>query len=313
MSVRVSAEEMETSGSEKLLAVVLAAFMAVGFIWVLFKLDEIGKPEFHYVPSASVLSGKQRAALASNGQAQRAVYNVKSDVHSARRQLELKREAFRTALEAGQPTSALEAEYRDAQARYAQATQAVSNAQARVNATEPAARAARQVIDAASQQRSEDFDAKQDSHDRQTFVLRLLWVLGLLGVGYRLLGRLRVRRSRYLPVGLAWIGAATLTGLVMAVDYAGDYIEFSEAGPLAISLAGIAMTLVAFAALQRYLRRRVPLRRVRKGHCPFCGFPVGSGEHCEGCGRAIQAPCSACQAPRRVGTQHCAACGAGGG
>lgn len=309
MSVRVSAEEMETSGSEKVLAVVLAAFMAVGFIWVLFKLDEIGKPEYHFVPPASVLSASQRQAIAGNNQAHFAVNRFESASQAARRQLELKREAFRTALEAGQPTSTLEAEYLDAQARYAEATEAVSNARSRVSATQPVADDARQALFSSQEQRSEDFEAKQDSHDRQTFVLRLLWVLGLLGAGYRLLGRLRVRQSRYLPVGLAWIGAAALTGLVMAVDYAGDYIEFSEAGPLAISLAGIAMTIFAFAALQRYLRRRVPLRRVRKGQCPFCGFPV-SGEHCEGCGRAVQAPCSACRAPRRVGTQHCATCGA---
>jgi hypothetical protein len=121
---------------------------------------------------------------------------------------------------------------------------------------------------------------------------------------------MRARHSRYLPAGLAWVGAAALTGVVMAVDYAGDYIEFSEAGPLAISVAGVGLTLVAFVALQRYLRRRVPLRRVRKSQCPFCGFPIAGGEHCEGCGRAVQAPCSACRAPRRVGTQHCATCGA---
>lgn len=310
MSVRVSAEEMETSGSEKVLAMVLAAFMAVGFIWVLFKLDEIGKPEYQNIQPDSALSAGQRQTIAGNDRARFAVNRFESAAHAARRQLELKREAFRTALEAGQPTSTLEAEYRAAQARYAEATEAVSNARSRVSATQPAADAARQALFSSNQQSSKDFEAKQDSHDRQTFVLRLLWVVGLLGAGYRLLGRLRVRQSRYLPVGLAWVGAAALTGLVMAVDYAGDYIEFSEAGPLAISVAGVGITLVAFVALQRFLRRRVPVRRVRKGQCPFCGFPVAAGEHCEGCGRAVQAPCSACRAPRRVGTQHCATCGA---
>lgn len=309
MSVRVSAEEMETSGSEKVLAVVLAAFMAVGFIWVLVKLDEIGKPEYTPAPFTTVAPGQTDPAIARNAEAQSRLRVARSELAAARSDLELKREAFRTGLESGAPTATLGAAYREAQRRHAEARQAVLDARTEVNATQPAADAARQRFSNASEKSFEDFQAKQDSHDRQTFVLRLLWVLGLLGAGYRLLGRLRVRQSRYLPVGLAWIGAAALTGLVMAVDYAGDYIEFSEAGPLAISLAGIAMTIAAFAALQRYLRRRVPLRRVRKGQCPFCGFPV-SGEHCEGCGRAVQAPCSACRAPRRVGTQHCATCGA---
>lgn len=310
MSVRVSAEEMETSGSEKVLAVVLAAFIAVGFIWALFKIDEIGKPELlNYVAPASVLSDNQQAAVARNNQARRAVFGAQSAAHTARRQVEFKREAFRTALEAGQPATALEADYRNAQARYTAALRGARDARQRVAVTQPAASAARQVVNTASQKRSRDSESRQDSHDRQTFILRLLWVLALLGLGYRLLGRLRTTRSRYLPVGLAWIGAAALTGLVMAADYAGEYIGFSELGPLAISLVGIGLTLLAFAALQRYLQRRVPLRRVRKQQCPFCGFPVGAGAHCEGCGRAVQAACSTCQSPRRVGTQHCAACG----
>lgn len=314
MSVRVSAEEMETTRSERVLAVVLAAFMAVSFIWVYAKLDDIGSPEYVPVSRDAVFSPAQERALARNAKARSLLSDARGALATARNRLEPKREAFRTALEAGQPTLALEADYRAAQARYDQATQSVPDAQSRVSSTQPAADAARQRLTDAEQKASDDFEAKQDSHERQTFILRLIWVLALLGVGYRLLGRLRAERSRYLPVGLAWIGAAAVTALVMAGDYFGGYIALpADLGPLAISLAGTALTLAAFVALQRYLQRRVPLRRVRKGHCPFCGFPVGSGEHCEGCGRAIQAPCSACRAPRRVGTQHCAACGAGGG
>ena len=66
---------------------------------------------------------------------------------------------------------------------------------------------------------------------------------------------------------------------------------------------------LAFVALQRYLAGRVPLRRVRKRECPFCGFPVGENEHCEGCGREVVAECATCSQPRRVGTLHCGACG----
>src|SRR5919106_130826 len=71
----------------------------------------------------------------------------------------------------------------------------------------------------------------------------------------------------------------------------------------------IAFTLAAFAALQRYLVRRLPLARVRKGECPFCGYLVRGGAHCEGCGREVVAECGACARARRVGTLHCGACG----
>jgi hypothetical protein len=95
----------------------------------------------------------------------------------------------------------------------------------------------------------------------------------------------------------------------MAIDYTGSYIEFDEIGPLAISVVGIGLTLGAFVALQRFLAKRVPARRVRRHECPFCGFPVRDKPHCEGCGRAVIAPCSSCQQDRRVGTPRCACCG----
>jgi transcription elongation factor Elf1 len=77
-----------------------------------------------------------------------------------------------------------------------------------------------------------------------------------------------------------------------------------------LSIFGIAATLVAFAALQRYLARRVPARRVRKHECPFCGYPVRKNQRCEGCGRDVVAECTTCHEDRRVGTLHCGSCGA---
>jgi hypothetical protein len=78
-----------------------------------------------------------------------------------------------------------------------------------------------------------------------------------------------------------------------------------------LALVGVVLTLSAFAALQRYLARRVPVRRVRRNQCPFCGYPVrGEGPFCEGCGRDVVAECATCGQPRRVGTARCAACGA---
>jgi hypothetical protein len=95
----------------------------------------------------------------------------------------------------------------------------------------------------------------------------------------------------------------------MAGDYVTDYVDPLDFGPLVLAVAGIALTLGAFAILQRYLARRVPLRRVRRHECPFCGFPVADNERCEGCGREVVADCATCTAPRRVGTLHCGACG----
>nr|MDQ3936986.1 hypothetical protein [Actinomycetota bacterium] len=143
-----------------------------------------------------------------------------------------------------------------------------------------------------------------------SFARRLALVVVLLGAAYALLARQRGRRSRWLPTGIAAVAAVALFAAVMAIDYLTDYVEITDLGVLVLSGAGVAMTIVAFAALQRYLARRLPERRVRRRECPFCGYPTGDGSHCSGCGRDVVGACTSCSAPRRVGTRHCAACGA---
>jgi hypothetical protein len=88
-----------------------------------------------------------------------------------------------------------------------------------------------------------------------------------------------------------------------------DRVDWRDTGPVVLSLAGIALTLGAFWGLQRYLQRRIPLRRVRKGECPFCGFPAAGNTSCEGCGRAVAGSCSHCGEHRRVGVAFCGSCG----
>jgi hypothetical protein len=223
--------------------------------------------------------------------------------------LELRREAYRTALDADKPSPELQAEYESAQARQALASRelaaAVSaKAKARPEAEEAQRQLAEMRQDAADRQRED-----RSEHDLIVFLLRLGLLTVMLAGAYRLLSRLRSRNSRYLPAALAWIGATAILACVMAGDYMGSYIEFEEVGPLAISIVGIGLTLAAFAALQRFLAKRVPARRVRRRECPFCGFPVGDKPHCEGCGRAVIASCSSCQKDRRVGTPRCGCCG----
>ena len=131
-----------------------------------------------------------------------------------------------------------------------------------------------------------------------------------IGVSFWLFNWLRRRRSSYFVAGVAAVGAATVQALVMAGDYLGDEIDLGESGPLIIALAGIVASFLALVGLERYLKR-APRRRVRRGQCPYCAYPVSpGGTHCEGCGRETIAACATCSAQRRVGTPHCAACGA---
>jgi len=308
---RVGDGEIETSGTEKILAVVLAVFIAIGAVWGYFKLDEVVEKDStsSYAPAQRLIGSEEFSAIQNHRHAVRSVQAARSDRQAATRSLELRREEYRTALDAGEPSAELRMEYKSAQARLASASRELAAAATVEVQARPEAAEARERLTELRRDAAKRADEDRARHDRIVFLLRLGLLILMLGGAYRLLSRLRSRHSRYLPAALAWIGATAILACVMAADYTDSYLEFDEVGPLAISIAGIALTLVAFVALQRFLAKRVPARRVRRGECPFCGFPLRGKPHCEGCGRAVIASCSSCQKDRRVGTSRCGYCG----
>lgn len=301
MSTRVEVEEIQTTTSEKLLTVVLVIFLLIGGVWTYQRIDDevraaVGVEQVE--PSA-----EEQAALARLENAQTRLNAATQSSAAAREDLELRREAYRTALDAGRSAPGLERRYEQAQARFRRAQRELRAAQQAVAAAQPAAdRADRRIAD--------EYERRQDRRDLITFLLRLAFAAISLGIGYWLLARLRRRGSRYFTVAVAIVGYAAILALVLAADYITDYVDPLELGPLVLSLFGIALTLLTFAALQRYLTRRIPLRRVRKRECPFCAYPVRGNRQCEGCGRQVVAACGECGADRRVGVIHCGACGA---
>jgi hypothetical protein len=298
LSTHVDVEEIQTTKSEKLLAVVLAGFLLVAGLWTYQKVDDIVRDTVE----PAIAAPADRAAVDRLNAANEALFEAEQAEQAALQQMEIAREAYRTALDANAPSAALERAYEDAQARYEQAQAAVFTAQSDVADATPAAEAASERM-AAEERRANRLEALG------SFGVRLLLVLATLAGAYALLGRLRTKGSRYLPLGLAAVGFAAILALVMAGDYVTDYVDPLEFGPLVLAAVGVGLTVLAFVALQRYLEKRIPLRRVRKGECPFCGFPGRGGAHCEGCGRTVLAECAACSAPRRVGAHHCGACG----
>jgi hypothetical protein len=307
---RVGDGEIETSIAEKVLALVLAVFIAIGAIWGYVKLDEVAKNDsIAYVPAQKLIGVEEASAINEHRQAIRSVERDRRERRAATRRLEFRREAYRTALDANEPSVELQAEYESAQAGLASVSRELEAAVRVEVQTRPGATEAQQQLTELRQRAAEQEDEDRAHHDRVVFLLRLALLVLTLATAYWLLIRLRSRNSRYLPAALAWIGATAVLAVVMAADYADNYIEFAEVGPLAISIAGIAVTLVAFVALQRFLAKRVPARRVRRRECPFCGFPLRDEPHCEGCGRAVIASCSSCHEDRRVGTPRCGNCG----
>jgi hypothetical protein len=276
-------------------------FLLVGGLWVYSKIDDIGQSA--YQSPATYYTASERAAVARADLARQRLSAAETSVSVARQNLELSRETYRTALDAGRKAPVLEKAYRAKQRDYAAAQQKQQTAELAVASTQSAA-------DDAERRASSEAVAATRQSELVTFGIRLAAVLATLAFGYWLLIRLRRSNSHYLSVAFAVVAFAALLAFVMAGDYLTDYIDVAELGPVVLSLAGIALTLATFWWLQRYLARRVPPRRVRKGECPFCGYPARGGPHCEGCGRTVIGECTTCHEPRRVGTFHCGACGA---
>ena len=295
MTIHVDTEDIETTRGEKVLAVVLTVFLLIGGVWAYQKL-EIG--DGYVAPS---YTAAEKSAISTYDAAQRRLYAAQTAVGRAQNELELSREAYRTAIEAHQPSAKLGARYHADSARFRAAQAKRRSASADVQRAAPAAEAAEHRASAAA-------EARSNRDARNTFLLRLGFLLVLIALAFLVFTRLR--RSRYLPVASALLGAVTILAFVMAVDYVTDYVGWRDLGPLVLSAVGVALSLLAFWSLQRYLVRRIPRSRVRRNECPFCGYPVRPhGTHCEGCGRDVVGACAKCSAPRRVGTAYCAACG----
>jgi hypothetical protein len=299
VTTRVDIEDLQTTRTEKLLAVVLAIFLLIGGIWTYQKIDDWVRDEepiVYFDPS-------RVPEIRARNEAQARFNRARIAEQRALRELELSREAYRTALDAGRPAANLESVYIAAQRNYRQAERERAVAASELNAARAAARSAeRRLI--------EDADDRRRREERKTFLWRLVLVLLGIVAAYVLLWHLHGRESRYLPLAFAAVVSATLLALVMAGDYVTDYFNPLDLGPLILAGVGSVLTLAAFYLLQRYLARRLPPRRVRKGQCPFCGYPARENRRCEGCGREVVASCAACGGDRRVGVLHCGACGA---
>lgn len=293
MTTRVDAEEISASRSEKVLAVVLTVFILIGSVWLYVKIDTWTGA------NGATYSSSQQAILDESDAAWTAAADAGSRRDEALDELNLARDELTLAIDRGEDTTEADQRYKTALADYNELKQRADSAQEKADAAEAKAEAVRAE------------SSRSTWRDLLSLGLRLLLVLVMLLGSLRLIAHLRARESRWLPAGFSAVGAATIMAVVFAFDTIFSYIDVADLGPVVLSLIGIGATLAAFAALQRYLARRIPRSRVRKGECPFCGFPAHrENTHCEGCGRGIIATCASCGMPRRVGTPYCAHCGA---
>lgn len=300
MSTRVDTEEIESTRSEKLLAVLLGVFMLVGTVWFYAQVPSWVESAVPQGNDASV-----QRVMNEQARAEEARWEAETKRDDARAELDVAREDYKLALQEGQREGAAREAYDVAQARYDRAQADLESAVANSDEADEA------VEDV---QRDLNGDNHSGTQAWIIAIVRLLFITGWTFVSYQAIARMRRRESRYLTLGFAGAAVGAIMALVFAVDYITDYVDPLDLGPFVLSILGVAATVVAFRVLQKYLAARLPGRRVRKGECPFCGFPLREaglehGPHCAGCGRDVVARCSNCEVSRRVGSSYCVACG----
>ena len=154
MSTVLEVEDVQTTKGEKLLAVVLTVFLLIGGVWVYQEIDDRVRkstpPDFSYRGTP-----EQQAAVKQLRDAERRFARAQRASAGARDDLELKREAYRTALDADRPAAQLERAYNRAQRRLNSARREAAAAGRAVVEAEPAAFAAQEEIAEVQQGRQE--------------------------------------------------------------------------------------------------------------------------------------------------------------
>lgn len=308
MSKLLGVEEVEITRSEKLLAVVLTVFLLIGGLWVYIEpLDR--RIESVYVPENFGVTIQDGLAIKLHERAENRLQSLYARADERQEAMELKREAYRTSLDAGSPDESKKKAYQSAQSSLDSTNKKIRVTKRAEKLTAPAAKNAQRRIDRLKKAEEKRLEQRRHNREILTFFLRFAFVLLTMAAAYLLFNRMRRRQSRYIIVAWAGIGYASILALVMAGEYTGPYIDIGYASPLVLSIVGVIFTLLAIIALHRFLAKRTPHRRVRRHQCPFCGYPVSDSTHCEGCGRKVLADCSNCGNERRVGSQHCRSCG----
>ncbi len=311
---RTEQDEVETSRAEKLLALGLVVFLLVGGFWVMDRLGSVPKaPDYQAIAAGGGLPAAEQAYFAAQADYQRAeqaAAEARAAMDQARADYEYRREEYRVALERGvddpalaQAHEAARAAYDAAQQRYDLAEAARAALAARLAGPEGEYNLARAAVDQA-------FRAAENRYQLLVFGLRFGYALPLFGLSVWLWLLLRRRPVRYLILATSFMAFAG----VQAVGLVGQYGWYllRDVGPIAISVAGSAVCVAGLVALRRWTSntRRIATARLRRGLCPYCGFPLAPGaEHCAGCGRAITEKCPACGGVNVAESLFCRACG----
>lgn len=311
---RQEQDEVESTRAEKLLALGFAAFLLVGGFWVMDRLGSIPKaPDYGAIAAAAglpALEAQYRQAENDLARAQEAASVAAGQAEQARSDYEFKREEYRVALERGVDDPALAQAHDAARLAFEQASARAALAQATLLSFSDKLTGPQAAFGQAQLEVSRDLQRAENRYQLALFGLRFGYALPLFGLAVWLWFVLRRRRVRYLVLATAFVGFAGIQALALVGQY-GWYL-LRDIGPIALSVSGSAVCVAGLVALRRWATstKRVVTVRLRRGQCPFCGFPLVAGaDYCAGCGTKATEACPGCGTPNVARSAFCSHCG----
>lgn len=322
-------EEIEMTRVEKMFVLGLIVFLLIGGFWVLNRIETlIPKPVLSAtryiedgVPIRKPPIEEELGIPPLRKQVERlqSEYQQRANVLSSRREAyeeaenayQFRREEFRTAIEAGRATPALETAHQQAREARSLRLKEKEVAERRVQATRAQLKAPKNRLDELENRARRILEQRERTRSLILLALHFLFAGTAFLLSWKAWRWGHRIRWRYLSLLTALLTASVIQLVFLTFRYCWELV-LQHYAMLGTSLIGIIGCTLAIVALKRYVLspERVARNRLAAHACPNCSTPFESGQaHCWDCGRPLQEPCPHCGEPHLRYAPHCRHCG----
>ncbi|USS41389.1 zinc ribbon domain-containing protein [Thermococcus aggregans] len=296
---------MEYSRIEKILASLFVIFLLLASINFLRELENVPqRPNYEYYLEKygiSALLENQSRLRELDRQLFEMYQKAESNLTEAERVYLFKREEYRVALESGNATEGLKAEYLRAKEAYEKAYFQYLGAKSAYEQTHEKLEELNSKIQELMKKANEEYNRAYNAYRLKVLMLKLSFAIPIFIVSLLLLRRYR---NIYTSSLIAYSSLLLIYLLLSAI--------WSTVQLIGISLFGALATLLALYYLRReyFKPERVYKRRIAQDKCYNCGFPIKDDYlHCPNCGAKLKEKCEHCGALKPIHLQFCPYCG----
>jgi len=296
---------MEYSRIEKILASLFVAFLLLASINFLRELENVPqRPDYEYYQEKygiKPLLENQSRLMELDKQLFEMYKKAENNLTEAERVYLFKREEYRVALESGNATEGLRAEYLRAKEAYEKAHFQYLGAKSAYEQTHRKLEDIGSKIQELMQKANEEYRRAYNAYRLKVLMLKLLFAIPVFVASLLLLRRYK---NIYTSSLIAYSSLLLIYLLLSAI--------WSTIQLIGISLFGALATLLALYYLRReyFKPERVYKRRIAQNKCYNCGFPVKDDYlYCPNCGAKLKEKCEYCGALKPIHLQFCPYCG----